>query len=171
MRRGLSIVARLALVGLGAVAAGGCEGATTSTDSRFATPERTVATLLASHGLEGVSQDEIRERMARHERFAVTDEASFRACFVDLDDPLAEGLAGWVLGALAAGRDELRTEIFAESATVAPREGVRIAMQRRPDGTWRIALRDSVPADVRRALASVAQRHDRRARAQGLPLE
>ncbi|MDQ3036511.1 MAG: hypothetical protein M3Y87_29205, partial [Myxococcota bacterium] len=124
MRRETWIAAGAALAaGLAALAVGGCEGATTSMDSRFATPERTVATLLASHGLEGLSQEETRARMARHERFEVTDEAAFRACFVDLDDPVSEGLAGWVLGALAAGRDELRTEMFAEQATVAPREG------------------------------------------------
>lgn len=149
----------------------GCEGAGTTVDSRFATPERTVATLLASYGLEDVPQEEIRARMAAHERFELRDGEAFRACFVELDDPLSEGLAGWVLGALAVGRDELRTEIFGERATVAPREGVRIALHQQRDGTWRIALRESVPDDVRRALSSVAERHDRRVREQGLPLE
>lgn len=161
MSRVVSLLFVIALVG--------CEGALTHTDSRFATPERTVETLLASYGLEDLTQDEIRARMAAHQRFSVQDGESFRACFADLDDPVGEGLAGWVLGALAAGRDELRTEIFGERATVAPREGVRIAMQRQSDGTWRIVLRDSVPDDVRRALSSVAERHDRRAREQGLP--
>jgi hypothetical protein len=149
----------------------GCEGDLTRTDSQFATPERTVSTLLASHGLDALTQDEIRARMAAREHFSLEDGASFRACFIDAEDPVSEGLAGWVLGAIAAGRDDLRIEIFGERATVTPREGVRIVMLRQPDATWRITLRESVPEEIRRALSGVAQRHDRRARAKGLPVE
>lgn len=161
---------RLAAVVVALVLSLGCEGiGVERVDSRLATPERTVATLLASHGLEGVPQDEVRARMRAGERFELADRAAFEACFADLDDPVAEGLAGWVLGALAAGKDELRTEIFAERATVAPREGVRIALRRGDDGGWRIVLGESVPEDVRRALTVVAERHETRALREGLP--
>lgn len=141
-------------------------------DARFSTPEHTIATLLASYGLEDVSQDEIRARMSGRQRFELRDRASFEACFADLEPgPVGEGLAGWVFGAIAAGRDELRVEIFADRAVVAPREGVRIAMSKDERGAWRIVLADSVPVDVQRALGAVAERHHRRAREQGLPAE
>lgn len=148
-----------------------CDGDIARTDSRFATPERTIDTLLASYGLETSTQEEIRARMAAQERFTIADGAAFRACFADAGDPVSEGLAGWVLGAIAAGRDQLRVEIFGDRAIVAPREGVRIAMLRESDGAWRISLRESVPEEIRRALSGLAERHDRRARARGLPVE
>ncbi len=149
----------------------GCEGDLTRVDSRFATPERTVSTLLTSHGLDGLTQEEIRSRLTAREHFALVDRASFHACFIDVGDPVSEGLAGWVLGAIAAGRDDLRIEIFGERASVTPREGIHIVMLRQPDDTWRITLRESVPEDVRRALSGIARRHDQRARARGLPVE
>ncbi|AKF10480.1 hypothetical protein [Sandaracinus amylolyticus] len=162
MRRELIAIAVLGMVA--------CD-APRGVDARFSTPEHTIETLLASYGLEDATQEDIRARMAAHERFELRDRASFEACFADLPPgPVGEGLAGWVLGAIAAGRDELRVEIFGDRATVAPREGVRIAM-RREDGAWRIVLDESVPSDVRRALDVVAERHDRRAREQGLPTE
>lgn len=141
-------------------------------DARWSTPEHTITTLLGSYGLEDATQDEIRARMSAYERFELRDRRTFERCFADLEPgPVGEGLAGWTFGAIAAGRDDLRVEIVGERATLAPREGVRIVMARDDEGAWRIVLRDSVPPDVRRALGAVATRHDRRARAQGLPTD
>src|SRR5687768_9451832 len=89
-----------------------CEGGLTRADARFSTPEHTVETLLASYELDALTQDEVRARLAAHARFELADRRSFEACFADLDaGATSEGLAGWVLGALAAGKDELRTTI------------------------------------------------------------
>ena len=121
--RAASLIAALS------VAAAGCEGATTRVDRRFATPERTVHTLLEAYDLDGLSQDAIR-------------------------------------GRLAAGRDELRTEMTPVRATVSPREGVRIVM-RSDAGAWRIVLRQSVPAEVQRGLATLAARAEEQARRRG----
>jgi hypothetical protein len=146
---------------LAVVVLAGCEGLARS-DARLSTPERTVATLLGAYGLEDVPQEEIRARLASRGRFELHDRASFELCFSDLDGPVAEGLAGWVVGALAAGRDDVRTEIAHDRATVSPREGVRIVMHRGADG-WRIALRESVPEDVQRGMASLAEHAHARA--------
>ncbi|UJR86114.1 hypothetical protein [Sandaracinus amylolyticus] len=161
----------LVAIALGVLGIVGCD-APRGVDARYSTPEHTIETLLASHGLEDATQEDIRARMSAHQRFELRDRASFEACFADLQPgPVGEGLAGWTLGAIAAGRDELRVEIIGDRATVAPREGVRIAMARDEGGRWRIVLAESVPIEVRRALGAVAERHDRRAREQGLPTE
>lgn len=163
------LLAILPLVVFTSLLATGCEGATTSTDPRFATPERTAETLLASYELDTVSQDEVRARLAAHARFELEDRDAFEACFADLDaSPAGEGLAGWVLGAIAAGKDELRTTIAADRATVSPREGVRVVMRREDDGAWRIVLAESVPADVRRGIEAVTAMHDQRLRREGI---
>jgi|GEM_PF-4501536 hypothetical protein len=52
-------------------------------------------------------------------------------------------------------------------ARVSPRDGVEIAL-RQEDGAWRIVLRDSVPAEIRERIASVAAHADGRLR-RGLP--
>lgn len=162
------ILCALAVVSLGCLG-GGCEGGLTRTDARFSTPERTVETLLASYQLDALTQDEVRARLAAHARFELVDRRSFEACFADLDaGATSEGLAGWVLGALAAGKDELRTTIAADSATVSPREGVRIVLRREDDGAWRIVLAESVPDDVRRGITAVTTAHDQRLRRQGI---
>jgi len=148
------------------VAAAGCEGATTRVDRRFATPERTVHTLLEAYDLDSLSQDAIRGRLAARERFMLRDREAYEGCFADLNGAAAEGMAGWVLGALAAGRDELRTEMTPVRATVSPREGVRIVM-RSDAGAWRIVLRQSVPAEVQRGLATLAARAEEQARRRG----
>ena len=121
-------------------------------DSRFATPERTVATLLATHGLAELPQDTIRARIVERGAFELRDAETWRQCFVDLDRPGGEGMAGYVLGILAAGRDDLRYELAGERAYAMPREGVRIAFRRGEDGAYRIALRESVPEEVQRGL-------------------
>ena len=153
---------------LAAVLLAACDGDTTSTDPRFATPERTVATLLGSYGLADVSQEEVRTLMAAHERFELVDRPSFEACFVEHaeggpEDALIEGLAGFVVGALAAGKDELRVEIAGDTAYVSPRAGVRVVLHRQDDGRFLIALRESVPEDVARRIALVAEHAEQRA--------
>ena len=147
------------------VALSGCEGAVTRTDARFSTPEHTVETLLHAYDLDDVPQAEIRERMARHGRFELADRDSYEECFADfLGTTSDEGYAGFVVGALAAGHDDIRVTITGEHATVSPREGVRIVMDRDDDGAWRIVLRESVPAELRERLSSVAEHAEGRLR-------
>lgn len=155
----ISVLAALAL----AIAA--CEGAVTHTDARFSTPEHTVGTLLGAYDLEDVPQAEIRERMAHHGRFELADRDSYEECFADfVGTPSDEGYAGFVVGALAAGRDDIRVTITGEHATVSPREGVRIVMDRDDDGAWRIVLRESVPTELRERLSSIAEHAEGRLR-------
>jgi len=137
-------------------------------DARFASPEATVETLLGAYDLADVPQAEVRARMAEHARFTLLDRDTFEACFADLGAAsLDEGLAGFVVGALAAGKDELDIDVEGEIAHVSPRAGVEIAL-RNDDGAWRIVLRDSVPAEIRERIASVAAHADGRLR-RGLP--
>lgn len=126
-------------------------------DHRFDSPEATVATLLAAYDLDDVPQAEIRARMASRGRFTLRDRDGYEACFTDLGaNPADEGLAGFVVGALAAGKDELRVRREGERAIVSPREGVDIVMRRDDEGAYRIVLSRSVPSDVRARIASVA---------------
>lgn len=142
-----------------------CEGATTHTDARFSTPEHTMETLLRAYDLEDVPQEEIRARMASHGRFALADRDAYEACFADFrGTPSDEGYAGFVVGALAAGRDDVRVTITGERASVSPREGVRIVMRRDDEGAWRIVLRDSVPTELRERLSAVAEHAESRLR-------
>ena len=136
------------------LAALGC-GETTTPDSRFATPERTVATLLATHGLTDESQESIQSRIANRGAFELRDAETWRLCFTDFDRPGGEGMAGYVLGMLAAARDQLRYEMAGESAYVFPREGLRVVMRRGEDGAYRIVLHESVPEEIQRGLLQI----------------
>jgi hypothetical protein len=157
----LSILLALALLSA-------CDGART-VDMRFSTPEHTVRTLLSAYGLQDATQDEIRERMAQHARFEMQSRATFRSCFEDLgSDAAEEGVAGFVFGAIAAGRDDLNVTITGDRATLTPREGVEVVMHRGEDGAFRIVLAQSVPAEVRTRMASLAQHAEDRAR-RGIP--
>lgn len=147
---GLLLRAALALV-LGAVALAACAP---RTDPHLATPESTLRTLLDAYGLGEVPQAEVRRRMAAGDRFELIDDVGWRRCFDDLRTPQDEGLAGFVLGAVAAHKDALRLELGDDRAVVRPVEeglGREIVLRRRPSG-WRIVLRESVPRDVRLAL-------------------
>lgn len=144
------------------VALGGCGDDVQTTDSRFATPERTVATLLATHGLSDVSQDDIRTRIAERGSFELRDAETWRQCFTDLDRPGGEGMAGYVLGLLAAARDDLRYETAVDRGYAFPREGIRVVMQRGEDGAYRIILGESVPVEVQRGLLQVEENARRR---------
>lgn len=147
-----------------------CEGATRTVDARFSTPEHTALTLLGSYGLEHATQAEIREHMAQHDRFEMRDRRAYEACFADLrdGDAASEGLAGFVFGAIAAGRDDLRVQIAGDHATLTPRDGVEIVMRQGDDGAFRIVLAESVPTEVRTQLAAIAHHADERLR-RGLP--
>lgn len=133
-----------------AVLALGC-GEASHADPRFATPERTVETLLAAHGAGDASEGELQERIASG-GLAVVDRELHARCFADLDQPGGAAMASYVLGMLAAARDALRYETVADRGYVIPREGMRIVMQRGEDGAYRIVLADSVPEDVRRSV-------------------
>jgi len=152
----------------------GCEGATQTVDARFSTPEHTVRTLMSSYGLEDATQEQIRERMAAHDRFEIQSRATFRECFEDLGPTsgthgaASEGAAGFVFGALAAGRDDVEITMTGDRATLVPRQGVQIVMHRGEDGAYRIVLAESVPAEVRARMASLAQHADDRLR-RGIP--
>lgn len=136
------------------VLASACDDAQ-QTDSRFATPERTVETLLGAYGIADTPQETVRARLAEHGGLELVDTATWRACFVDLDQPGGEGMAGYVLGMLAAARDELRYETIGERGFVIPREGIRVVMLRGDDGAYRILLAESVPDEVRRGLLTI----------------
>ena len=140
-------------------------------DQRFVTPEATVSTLLSAYDLADVPQAEIRARLAARDRFPLRDRDTYEACFADLgSDPSAEGLAGFVVGALAASKDELTVRLEGERAIVSPREGVEILLRREDDGAYRIVLARSVPAEVRTRIVAVASHAETRL-GRGLPTD
>ncbi len=134
----------------------GC-GESRTVDVRFSTPEHTVATLFATHGLSDESQAAIQSRIAQRGSFELSDAETWRLCFTDIDEPGGEGMAGYVLGMLAAARDQLRYELAGDTASVFPRAGLRVVMRRGEDGAYRIVLRESVPEQVRRGLLQVEE--------------
>jgi hypothetical protein len=145
----------------------GC-GDVQTVDARFSTPEHTVQTLLGAYGLRELTQDQVRTQLAERGTFELQDRASYQACFADFNRPGGEGLAGYVLGMIAAAKDDLRYESVGDIAYVFPREGIRIVM-RREDGAYRIVLEDSVPEEVRTTLIGVERRANERDRL-GTPL-
>jgi hypothetical protein len=159
--RVVSIVLALSLAPLSLVA---CDGATTEVDVRYSTPEHTISTLFSAYGVEDLSQEEVRSRMAGNGRFELRDRDTYLSCFGDLRTPTDEGLAGFVFGGLAAGKDDLRTTITNDRATVSPRPGFDVVMHREEDGRWLISLDESVPAEVRTRLGMVAADFDQRQR-------
>lgn len=133
-------------------------------DARFATPESTLDTLLGVYGVADMSQEEIQQQMRSRGRFELRDEATYEACFDDYDGPQHEGLAGYVFGTVAAGKDQLRINMVQGKAHVFPdpdrRERYVVLVQ--SDGEWKISLRESVPADVRGALIEQYERMSER---------
>jgi len=160
--RVVSVVLALAFAPLSLLA--GCEGATTEVDVRYSTPEHTTETLFSAYGVEDLSQDEVRARMASNSRFELRDRQTYLSCFGDLHTATDEGLAGFVFGGLAAGKDDLRTTITGDRATISPRPGFDVVMNREEDGRWLISLDESVPAEVRTRLGMVAADFDQRQR-------
>jgi hypothetical protein len=145
-----------------------CSGATETVDARYSTPEHTANTLFSAYGIEALSGEDVRARMSSNARFDLHDRATFVSCFRDLETTTDEGLAGFVFGALAAGKDNLRTEILESRATMSPRTGVEIVFIREEDGRWLISLAESVPAEVRTRLGAVAADTEQRQR-RGIP--
>lgn len=147
----------------------GCDGGdVTRSDARFSTPEHTVETLLGTYGLNDLPQEQIQRQIVQRGAFELRDRETWRQCFADLDQPGGEGMAGYVLGLLAAGRDDLRFEIAEDHAYAFPREGVRVVLVEGEDGAWRISLARSVPEDVRSGLLMVED-NARRTRAPNGP--
>ncbi len=146
MHRLLSILSALLVLACGDV---------TRTDPRLATPERTVRTLLAAHGIEDAAPGALEERLIAEGGFAIVDRAAYEACFADLHQPGGAGMAGYVLGLLAAARGELRYETIEQHGYVQVREGLRVVMRRGEDRAYRIVLAESVPEDIRRSITGI----------------
>jgi len=167
VRRGLPALLAAAAATLGPAA--GCDE--DDPDPRFATPEATIGTLMAAYGVDRMSQDEIQLRMRSRERFQLRDEVSYRACFDDYEGIHHEGLAGFVFGTIAAGKDDLEIVHAQGKAHVYPdperRDRSVVLVER--EGEWKISLRDSVPSDIRRALLEEYRRAKGRASRAGSP--
>jgi hypothetical protein len=151
---------RGAIVGLWAIAAAyacacGSEGVR-HVDSRFATPEKTIETLLGTYGMAQASQAELDHWLENNQRYPLRDPATFRACFEDYQGTQDEGLAGFVVGALVRGRSDARVTIVRDVAHVATADR-RVVMHDTESG-WKISLRDSVPRDVQEQLREITRR-------------
>lgn len=142
-------------------------------DARFDTPEDTVATLLGSFGVDEQTQEEVQRHLRNRGRFDLQDEATYHACFLDFGGPASEGLAGYVFGVVAAGKDQLRFARVGEEVHVFPDPDSRELRVVMVDGEagYRISLRQSVPAEVRRALIAEHERIDARNRRAGALLD
>ncbi|MEM9190375.1 MAG: hypothetical protein AAGF12_14415 [Myxococcota bacterium] len=143
----------------------GCE----EPDPRFASPEATLDTMMDAYGVLGFTQDEIQERMRVGGRFQLRDEASYRACFAEFGGPQDEGLAGFVFGTVAAGKDQMRIDLQDDRAHVFPNPDRidRSVVLVRQNGEWKISLEESVPADVRHRLRQDYLRMSQRNRRAG----
>jgi len=156
---------------LGLLPGAGCEEEQTVPDPRFATPESTLDTLLSAYGVDDMSQEEIQRAMRARSRFELRDEEAYRACFTDYEGPQDEGLAGFVFGTVAAGKDDLRVNHVQGKAHVYPnpdRVDRRVVLVER-EGEWKISLRESVPPEIREALLSEYRRISERNRKMGAP--
>lgn len=140
-------------------------------DPRFATPESTLETLMTAYGVQRMSQEDIQRVMRDRGRFELRDENTFRACFDDYEGVQHEGLAGFVFGTVAAGKDQLEVTHAQGKAHAFPdperRDRSVVLVQR--DGEWKISLRESVPAEIRQALAEEYRRVSERNRRAGSP--
>ena len=167
LARGLA----LALLVLAGPLTTGCDD---PVDPAFATPEATLRSLLRSHRLDTVAPDVLRERVARRERFRVADHGLYRSCFESFrDEPETQGLAGFVLGAIARSRGLWGTAIGADGrhATVRAGSHARIELERDDEGRWRIDLHRSVPVHVQRQMAELGRRVRERYAHDGLPTD
>lgn len=127
-------------------------------DLRFHTPQATVHTLFDVYGVADLSQQEVQRRMQERGRFHLQDPETYRLCFADWHGPEDEGAAGFVFGVLAVAKGELRITITGDRADVIPQtEGgaANHVVLKLTDGEWKIILRESVPAHVRRRLFDV----------------
>jgi hypothetical protein len=125
-------------------------------DSRYATPERTLATLLASYGLADKSLAEI-QSLRRTGRLRVRDAAAAHACFESFAGAEDEALAGYIVGVLASADGSLRPTIAAGTARVAVGDTATLVLHDH-DGAWRIDLPASVPVSTREAIHQAVMR-------------
>jgi hypothetical protein len=145
----------------------GC--ATKPADPRFAEPEATVRTLFTVYDVADLEESEVQALLQQRVQFQVRDREVYEACFADWRDPHDEGLAGFVFGRLAALKGHLRYEAGAdgESMRVIPmtngEPGHPVVLRRTEDG-WKIALRESVPDELRQRLYRVYEEARRRER-------
>ncbi|MCB9659660.1 MAG: hypothetical protein H6726_18580 [Sandaracinaceae bacterium] len=138
-------------------------------DPRFAEPEATVRTLFTVYDVADLEEAEVQALLRQRVQFQVRDRDAYEACFADWRDPHDEGLAGFVFGRLAALKGHLRYEPSADgrSMRVIPmREGEagHPVVLRRTDDGWKIALRESVPDELRQRLYRVYEEARRRER-------
>ncbi len=136
-------------------------GCPEQTDSRFSTPAATIRSLFSSYGIADVSEAEVRARLQARERFEMHDPRLHRECFADWQGEQDQGLAGYVFGRLAAAKDHLLIDVEGDLAQITPniegaaQEATVLVLQ---DGAWKIALRQSVPEEVRQQLYQVYRR-------------
>ena len=125
-------------------------------DARYATPERTLGTLLDAYGLRGRSLAEI-QTLRRTGRVHVRDEAAVRGCFEHYDGAEDEALAGFVVGVVAEADGSLRTTMTPGVARVAVGDRATLVLHDH-DGAWRIDLPASVPGRVREGIHQAVMR-------------
>lgn len=136
----------------------------------FETPEATIQTLFRAYGVDDMSQDEARRRLAARERFELLDGALFRSCFSDWQGEHDQALGGFVFGQLVAAKEDLRVSVDGNVAEVvvspeAPDIAPVVVVKH--ENAWKIDLRKSVPPQVRQSLYEVyrrARRAERQAR-------
>lgn len=133
----------------------GCEDVRHA-DSRYATPERTMATLLASYGLADKSLAEV-QSLRRTGRVHVRDAAAQRGCFERFETAEDEAMAGYVVGVLAEADGSARPTLTAGTARVAVGDQATIVL-RDHEGAWRIDLPASVPVTTREAIHQAVMR-------------
>ncbi len=144
----------------------GCDDVETL-DPHYATPERTIETMLGAYGLSDVTADEGR-RLRRAGHLRLRNAEAYHACFDRFDGAGDEALAGYVVGSVVENRDALRTTITNDKARVMAERGAPVVLYKRRGG-WRISLDESVPQPYRGQLLEVARRARERARIEGQP--
>ena len=102
---------------------------------------------------------EARARLANREHFQLLDPATYRQCFADWLGPQDEGLAGYVFGSLLAAKESLLYQAQGESMLVRTKqpngELITLAVMIKDGGKWKVALRQSVPSEIRERLYQV----------------
>jgi len=141
-----------------------------SAPTGFESPAATIDSLFRAYGVQDVTQEEARRRLAARERFELRDQGLFKSCFSDWQGEHDHGLGGFVFGQLVAAKDELLISIDEDRAQVraasASSELQPIILVKEGE-TWKIDLRQSVPPRVRQSLYEVyrrARRAEREAR-------
>jgi hypothetical protein len=153
---------------LAALLIASCKGESAPTG--FESPSATIDSLFRAYGVQDISQEEARRRLASRERFELLDPRLFKSCISDWQGEHDHALGGFVFGQLVAAKDELQISAEPKSAAVraasASTELQPIVLVNQ-GGAWKIDLRESVPPEVRQSLYEVyrrARRAERQAR-------